>query len=107
MAASVADVFNNIEEHVNLSRLAGVNATLQFEISGPGGGNWCVNIVEGAPSTACTKCEAADITLLVSDEDWLKIVSGELSVQTAFVTGRLKIRGDMTLAMKLQTLFSP
>ncbi len=105
MTDTVAAFFTHIEEHVEIARLAGVNATLQFEISGRDGGNWCVNIVDGTPKVCTGKCEAADLTLLSSDEDWLKIASGEISVQMAFMTGRLKLRGDMTLAMKLQGLF--
>ena len=38
-------------------------------------------------------------------ENWLKIVAGEMGGQTAFLTGKLKIKGDMSLAMKLQSLF--
>jgi putative sterol carrier protein len=105
MVDTVAGFFTHIEEHIETSRLQGVNATLQFEISGDDGGDWCVTISEGSPQVTSGKCEAGDLTLLASDEDWLKITSGEMSVQMAFVTGRLKLRGDMTLAMKLQGLF--
>ncbi|MCL4692852.1 MAG: SCP2 sterol-binding domain-containing protein, partial [Candidatus Hydrogenedentes bacterium] len=50
--------------------------------------------------------ENPSITLTASDEDWMKIVSGQLSGQTAFLTGKLKIKGDVSLAMKLQSVFA-
>jgi putative sterol carrier protein len=50
--------------------------------------------------------ENPSITLTASDEDWLKIVSGQLNGQTAFLTGKLKIKGDISLAMKLQSVFA-
>ena len=105
MADTVADFFAHLEDHIEMTRLQGVTATLQIEISGEGGGDWFVSIEDGAARVSPRKCEAADLTLLASDEDWLKITSGEMTVQMAFVTGRLKLRGDMTLAMKLQGLF--
>ena len=48
-----------------------------------------------------------DPTLVVvaSAENWLKVVSGSLDPQLAFLTGRLKVRGDMGLAMRLRALF--
>ncbi len=49
----------------------------------------------------------ADPTLVVvaSAENWLKVVAGSLDPQLAFLTGRLKVRGDMGLAMRLRALF--
>ena len=54
------------------------------------------------PGTA----ESPSITITCTSEDWVKIVNGELNGQQAFLMGKLKIQGDMTLAMKLQSVFS-
>ena len=47
----------------------------------------------------------ADCTIVASEEDFMKIVSGEQNPTAAYMTGKLKIKGDMGAAMKLQKLF--
>ena len=47
----------------------------------------------------------ADATITTSAETFEKIVSGEQNPTTAYMTGKLKIKGDMGAAMKLQKLF--
>jgi putative sterol carrier protein len=48
----------------------------------------------------------ADTTIKTSWEDWQKIVAGELDSMTAFMTGKLKVEGDMSNAMQLQGVLS-
>jgi hypothetical protein len=55
-------------------------------------------VQEGAPD------EAADLTLTIKDDDFVKLVAGKLNPQQAFLTRRLKIAGAMSLAMKLQPI---
>jgi len=50
------------------------------------------------------EAENPNITITVTSSDWMDIVSGKLNGQMAFLTGKLKIQGDMSLAMKLQNL---
>ncbi len=47
----------------------------------------------------------ADATFSASEENFEKIVSGEQNPTTAYMTGKLKIKGDMGAAMKLQKIF--
>ena len=47
----------------------------------------------------------ADATITTSAETFAKIVAGEQNPTTAYMTGKLKIKGDMGAAMKLQKLF--
>ncbi|MCC6699377.1 MAG: SCP2 sterol-binding domain-containing protein [Candidatus Hydrogenedentes bacterium] len=106
MADTVAGFFSELQSKVDPAKIAGMNATYQFAISGDGGGDWHVKIADGAAQVVAGVAESPSITLTASAEDWLKIVSGQLSGQTAFLTGKLKIKGDMSLAMKLQSVFA-
>jgi putative sterol carrier protein len=47
----------------------------------------------------------ADVTITTSAETFEKIRNGEQNPTTAYMTGKLKIKGDMGAAMKLQKLF--
>lgn len=50
---------------------------------------------------------APNIKMTMKESDYLAMVNGQLNGQTAFMTGKLKIAGDMGLALKLQNLFKP
>ena len=102
MADTIAGFFSELGGKVDPSKIAGMNATYQFDITGDNGGTWNVKIADGAASVNEGPAENPSITLTATDENWLAITSGKLNGQTAFLTGKLKIKGDMSLAMKLQ-----
>ncbi len=83
----------------------GLQACFAFDISGPTGGKWILEIKDG-------KCELQEgtpnnpsVTISISDQDWLAIQDGKLNSQMAFMMGKLRVTGDMGLAMKLQSMF--
>ena len=67
----------------------------------------------GGPELIFLKYEAfqkiaakANTTLTLEDSDMVKLVGGNLNAQQAFMTGKLKIKGNIMLTQKLQTLFA-
>jgi len=105
---SVRDVFErHMPERLKAKPdvVAKINAVYQFHISGPGGGAWSVDCTGGgvvAPGTVA----GARCTVAVAEGDFLNIVNGKLNPQMAFMSGKLKIQGDMGLAMKLQQILT-
>jgi len=79
-----------------------LNAIYQFDISGPNGGTWNVSLKGDNPGVAAGPATSPGCTITMSDKDFVDLVSGKLQGQTAFMSGKLKIKGDMSLAMKLQ-----
>ena len=73
-----------------------------FDIEGEGA--WLVTVADGAVTVAEGDGDA-DATISTSAETFDKIVAGEQNPTTAYMTGKLKIKGDMGAAMKLQKLF--
>ena len=61
-----------------------------------------VVLLDGASSQVSETDSPADTTIKTSWEDWQKMAAGELDGMTAFMTGKLKIEGDMSNAMQLQ-----
>jgi putative sterol carrier protein len=100
--ASVQEFFEGLPERVSADRIAGMTNTYVFEIEGAG--TWRVAIADGAIEVSEGGGEA-DCTFSASAETFERIVAGELSATTAYMTGKLKIKGDMGAAMKLQKLF--
>ncbi|HLM36101.1 MAG TPA: SCP2 sterol-binding domain-containing protein [Gaiellaceae bacterium] len=96
------DFFEGLESSVDDSKLAGVNNSYLFDIEGEG--RWLVDVRDGN-LTVNEGGGDADVTITSSAETFEKIRSGEQNPTTAYMTGKLKIKGDMGAAMKLQKLF--
>lgn len=85
-------------------KLKGIDVTLQFDISGERGGKWVLEIKEQAVEVREGTVENPRITLKMKDTDYVDLVNGELSGPKAFMSGKLRFRGDMNTGMKLQRL---
>jgi putative sterol carrier protein len=103
VAESVRAFFEGLESRVDESNTAGMNNTYVFDIDGAG--QWTVAVDDGQVSVTEGAAGDADCTIASSEEDFQRIVSGELNPTSAYMTGKLKVKGDMGAAMKLQKLF--
>ena len=83
----------------------GVHARYQWELSGPDGGQWWVEVHDGTLKMGRGRLNNPNVTFRVSDKDWVALSNGSLSGVWAYLTGRLKIRGDLRLARKLGEMF--
>jgi putative sterol carrier protein len=102
MADSTRDFFESLPTRVSQDKTAGMNNSYLFDIEGAG--KWLVAVEDGAVSVREGEGDA-DATISTSEETFEKIRSGEQNPTTAYMTGKLKIKGDMGAAMKLQKLF--
>jgi len=89
-----------------LTRIEEVTVTVQYHLTGPGGGDWYVLCDKGKASRHEGNVESPNVTLTVSAEDWAAIQRGELERIHAWSGGKLKIDGDMTLLMQLEDIVS-
>jgi putative sterol carrier protein len=96
------EFFDTLPTRVSPDRIAGMNNTYVFDIDGAG--TWTVAIADGS-ITVTEGASDADCTFSATEETFEKIASGEQNATTAYMTGKLKIKGDMGAAMKLQKIF--
>jgi putative sterol carrier protein len=96
------EFFDALPSKVDPAKTAGMNNSYVFDIADVGA--WTVSVTDGAVSVA-EGAHDADCTLSASEETLMKIASGEANPTTAYMTGKLKIKGDMGAALKLQKLF--
>ncbi len=87
-----------------VAKLAGLTATYQFNLSGEGGGGFYVSIADGVATIEEGTIDSPKCTVSVSLDNFTKITEGKLNPTAAFMSGQLKVSGDMSLAMKLQSI---
>jgi putative sterol carrier protein len=105
VADSVQEFFSDLGSRFKPDKAAGLNAVYQFDITGDAGGQWHADIADGTCTVSAGEAPNPSITITAGDDDWLSIVSGRLNPQMAFMQGKLKVKGDMGLAMRLQSIF--
>jgi len=102
MADTAREFFETLEGRVDPTKTAGMTNSYVFDIDGAG--TWKVDVDDGKV-TVSEGGGDADATISASEETFQKIAAGEQNATTAYMTGKLKIKGDMGAAMKLQKLF--
>lgn len=99
------EAFDLIEEQFDASKASGVQGTIQFNLTGEAGGQWAIAIEDGQCELIEGGVPSPTTTLTMSAEDFVDMVNGDLNAMAAFMQGRIKLDGDMGLAMKFQTIF--
>ena len=86
-------------------KAAGVDADIQINLSGSHAGQWYMTIKNQTCNLHEGVSPAPKLTVGANSEDLVDIFAGKMDGMTAFMTGKLKIAGDMALAMKLIGMF--
>jgi putative sterol carrier protein len=102
MPGSPREFFETLESRVDPAKAGGLTATYRFEIDGAG--TWTVDVDDGKVSVSENGGDA-DATISSSSETFMRIANGEQNPTAAYMAGKLKVKGDMGQAMKLQKLF--
>ena len=106
VADDVQEIFDRMPEAFQADKAAGMRATIQLLLTGDGGGNWTVKIADGQVNTARGETGSPDLTLQMEAQDYVALTRGEVNPMNLFMTGKIKLEGDMTLAMKFEEMFS-
>ena len=83
----------------------GVDAIIQFKFTGAEPGEWVAAIKDGKVDVSRGTAPSPRMTLTADSSDYVKIFTGELDGMQAFMQGKLKLAGDLNLAMKLMQMF--
>jgi putative sterol carrier protein len=102
---SVQDVLDNIGR-VDKSQIEGLDAVILFNLSGEGGGTWTATIADGTIKVEEGETATPGMTLSMDAKDLVALSKGELNAVAAFMQGRIKVTGDMSLAMRLQSILT-
>jgi len=100
------EIFSEMQKRMdaNPAKLAGIKAVFQFDISGADPGTYSVGIADGKAAVNEGTSSSPDIAITMASNDFADMVEGKLDGMTAFMGGKLKVKGDPMLAMQLQSL---
>lgn len=86
-------------------KAAGIDATIQVKLTGAQPGEWFLTIKDNQCTINQGLANAPKLTATADSGDFIKIFSGQLDGMQAFMQGKIRIAGDMSLALKLLNLF--
>jgi putative sterol carrier protein len=99
------DVFDAMRGGFRPAKAKGVHARYQWDLSGPHGGEWWIEVDDGTYQMGKGKISNPTVTFTAKDKDWVAICHDQLNGTWAYMTGRLKVRGDQAVARKLGEMF--
>lgn len=102
---ALAEIKDGMVRAFQPDKASGVDAVIQFDLSGDDGGQFYIHINDGELEVHDGMSDNAKTTLVASAEDYYKVATGELAAMPAVMSGKLKIKGDMGMAMKMQQMF--
>ena len=99
------DIIETLPLALQPDKAKGMDATFQFELTGEGGGTWVAKIANGQCTVTEGGIDNPSATISLKAADYVAIAQGKLDMAKAFMGGKIKVRGDMGLIMKLPDLF--
>ena len=102
---TVRAFFSTLAGKLDPEAAEGLDAVYQFNLNGADGGQYQLQIRDGVCQVSEGTHPDPHVTLAMSGEDCLKVMNGQISGTMVAMTGRLRISGDMGLAMQLASLF--
>ncbi len=103
---TIEDFIKAIPTLIDESKTIGVQAQIQINLSGEGGGNYYVVVNDGSVKVEKGTLENPQMTLSTNTDTALDLLKGKTKPMNAVMAGKVKIAGDMSVGMKLFKLFS-
>ncbi len=105
MPLTIADLMSKMPGAFLPEKAPGLDAVIQFNFTGDEAGKWYAAIKDDKVEIKQAEHENPTMTLTADSSDYVKIFTGELDGMQAFMQGKLKLAGDLNLAMKLTQMF--
>ena len=102
---TVQEIIENMPARLNAEKAKGLDICLGWSLSGDEACDYTVTIANGEASFSDGISDDAAATLKMDSADFIALQSGQLNPMTAFMSGKIKIEGDMGTVMKMQGIF--
>ncbi len=85
-------------------KVAALKVIYEFQINGSTGGTWTLDLTTPGGQVSEGSSGKANCTVMMTDENFVKLVTGKMNPQLAFMTGKLKVTGNFGLSLKLTSI---
>jgi putative sterol carrier protein len=103
---SAKEIFAAMSNRFLPEQAGDLTATILFDLTGEGGGQWSLSVANGQATVAEGALPNPTLTLSAAASDYVSIINGDLSPMQAFMQGKVKVTGDASLAIKMQSWFA-
>ena len=103
--ATIDEILQGLSQ-IEPAKIEGINGVMLFDFSGEGGGKWTLTLGDSQLKIDEGETATPNVTFSMDAQDFLAIANGELNAVSAFMQGKVKVSGDMALAMRLQSLLT-
>jgi putative sterol carrier protein len=104
--ADTAEYFDTLADRFLPEQAKGVNATIQYTLAGDGGGEWTITITDGEfKGVDAGGVEKPTLNVMMEAAKFVEMANGDLDGRKAFLTRKLKVKGNIALAQKMQKFF--
>lgn len=100
-----AEIFANITERFNVEKAKDLDLTVAFNLTGDDGGQWAVKVENGKCEVVKGGVANPTATISMDAGDYVDMTNGKLNPMMAFMSGKVKVDGDLNSVMKFQQLF--
>lgn len=104
---TIDEVFEHMVQSFHPEVAGTMEVTYQFDLKGDTGGKWWVQVADGKAMLSKGEVESPTVVFVANVPDYIKIAQGQLDGMTAFLQGKLAIKGDVGVATLLPRLFEP
>ncbi len=105
MAPTIDEIMQRLPHAIDPERAKGMKAVVQFDFTSDGGKKYVVRIADGKCTTEEGQAPNPDATVIASQAAYQAVADGRLNAATAFMTGKLKVQGNIQLLMRFQQIF--
>jgi putative sterol carrier protein len=105
MSITITELMSKMPGAFISEKAPGLDAVIQFKFTGAEAGNWYAVIKDGKVDVKQGEHEKPKMTLNADSADYIALFTGQLDPMQAFMQGKLKLTGDLNLAMKMTQFF--
>ncbi len=103
---TLADYARTMPNGFRPDRAGGLKATVQFDLSGEGGGTWTLTMAKGVCSMSQVRIDSPTVIIQMSGADFIKLANAQLNTTQAYRLGQIRVSGDLNLAARIDELFA-
>jgi putative sterol carrier protein len=104
--SSLDELFERMPGDFIPHKAQGINATMQFNLTGEGGGQYYINVYDGMAETGKGWANDPAVTVQMGAENFNNMMNGQLSAMQAYMNGTMKVEGSLTLMMQFIKFFN-